>query len=173
MQAGCCSKGVTFAGAAEPESEPGPCEKFLRPLPVDQTDPHQQSAVLACTCSCLQLQDQGGSPQDGVSWFTGMPVPVLCDFSHDGGGWTLLLTARSHGGWNLEPAVAGSAPRLWTTTRSCDTPTPSVTWAAESGLPTGSRRRRRRAASAGAASGWLLEATASWPRRPTRRRSSA
>ena len=39
MQAGCCSKGVTFAGAAEPEPEPGPCEKFLRPLPVDQTDP--------------------------------------------------------------------------------------------------------------------------------------
>ena len=44
---------------------------------------------------------QGGSPQDGVYGFTGMPVLVLCDFSHDGGGWTLLMTARSRDGWNL------------------------------------------------------------------------
>ena len=29
-----------------------------------------------------------------------MPVPVLCDFSHDGGGWTLLLTAASKHGWD-------------------------------------------------------------------------
>ena len=83
-----------------PEPEPEPCDKFPRPLPAGQA-PYRQSAVLACALSCLQLRDQGGSPQDGVYWFTGMPVPVFCDFSHDGGGWTLLLTARSRDGWNL------------------------------------------------------------------------
>ena len=80
-----------------PEPEP-PCEQSPSPLPADQA-PHQRPAVLACAGSCLQLRDQGGSPQDGVYWFTGMSVPVFCDFSHDGGGWTLLLTAR-----RLEPA---------------------------------------------------------------------
>ncbi|KAF0297395.1 hypothetical protein FJT64_005098 [Amphibalanus amphitrite] len=63
--------------------------------------PHQRPEKLACARSCQQLRSQGGSPQDGVYWFTGMPVPVLCDFSHDGGGWTLLLTAKSRDGWNL------------------------------------------------------------------------
>ena len=84
----------------EPESEPEPCQKSPSPLPADQA-PHQQPAVLACARSCLQLRDQGGSPQDGVYWFTGMPMPVFCDFSHDGGGWTLLLTAKTRDGWNL------------------------------------------------------------------------
>ncbi|KAF0304483.1 hypothetical protein FJT64_023658 [Amphibalanus amphitrite] len=59
------------------------------------------AAVRACARSCLQLRDQGGHPQDGVYWFTGMPVPVLCDFSHDGGGWTLLLTATTRDGWDV------------------------------------------------------------------------
>ena len=77
-----------------------PCQKSPSSLPADQA-PHQQPAVLTCARSCLQLRDQGGSPQDGVYWFTGMPVPVFCDFSHDGGGWTLLLTAKSRDGWNL------------------------------------------------------------------------
>ncbi|KAF0292457.1 hypothetical protein FJT64_009551 [Amphibalanus amphitrite] len=62
---------------------------------------YEEPAVRACARSCLQLRDQGGGPQDGVYWFTGMPVPVYCDFSHDGGGWTLLLTAVSRHGWDL------------------------------------------------------------------------
>ena len=63
----------------------------------------------------------------------------------------------------LEPAqraqLQGAFPV--STTRSCYTPTPSVTWAAVPGLPAGLRRKRRRPASAGVASGWLLEYTAS------------
>ena len=54
----------------------------------------------ACARSCLQLRNQATFPQDGVYWFTGMPAPVLCDFSHDGGGWTLLLTVAAGDGWN-------------------------------------------------------------------------
>ena len=34
-----------------------------------------------------------------------MPVPVLCDFSHDGGGWTLLLTATDGKGWNVHSVM--------------------------------------------------------------------
>ncbi|KAF0302628.1 hypothetical protein FJT64_025276 [Amphibalanus amphitrite] len=62
--------------------------------------PYWEPERRACARSCLQLRDQGGSPRDGVYWFTGMPVPVLCDFSHDGGGWTLLLTVAAREGWN-------------------------------------------------------------------------
>ena len=82
----------------QPEPEQT-CDKSPRPLPTGQA-PFQRPAVPACARSCLQLRDQGGSPRDGVYWFTGMPVPVLCDFSHDGGGWTLLLTAASRAGWD-------------------------------------------------------------------------
>ncbi|KAF0291065.1 hypothetical protein FJT64_010775 [Amphibalanus amphitrite] len=85
----------------EPELESPPeCDQSPSPLSAYQA-PHQRPEKLACARSCLQLRDQGGAPQDGVYWFTGMPVPVLCDFSHDGGGWTLLLTAKSRDGWNL------------------------------------------------------------------------
>ncbi|KAF0299945.1 hypothetical protein FJT64_027450 [Amphibalanus amphitrite] len=83
----------------EPEPEPT-CSKAPTPMPADQA-PHQRPEVLACARSCLQLRDQGGAPLDGVYWFTGMPVPVYCDFSHDGGGWTLLLTAVSRAGWDV------------------------------------------------------------------------
>ena len=82
----------------EPEPEPT-CERSGRPLLANQTL-YQRPALLACARSCLQLRNQGDSPQDGVYWFTGMPVPVLCDFSHDGGGWTLLLTAVSRSDWD-------------------------------------------------------------------------
>ena len=74
------------------------------PVPV----PYEEPAVRACARSCLQLREQGGTPRDGVYWFTGMSVPVLCDFSHDGGGWTLLLTAVSHPGWDALSALSRS-----------------------------------------------------------------
>ena len=84
----------------EPEPEPEPaCERRPAPLPAGP-GPYREPAQRACAGSCLQLRDQGDSPQDGVYWFTGMPVPVLCDFSHDGGGWTLLLTVAARDGWN-------------------------------------------------------------------------
>ncbi|KAF0309461.1 hypothetical protein FJT64_019411 [Amphibalanus amphitrite] len=92
-------QGQPVVSTAAPDSEPA-CERSPRPIPAGQA-PHQRPEVLACARSCLQLRDQGGAPQDGVYWFTGMPVPVLCDFSHDGGGWTLLLTAVSRDGWDL------------------------------------------------------------------------
>ena len=95
---------------SEPATEPPPepvCERAPTPLPQDAA-PHQEPTVRACARSCLQLRDQGGAPQDGVYWFTGMPVPVLCDFSHDGGGWTLLLTAVSHPGWDALSALSRS-----------------------------------------------------------------
>ena len=76
------------------------CEDQPLPLTGNQTS-FQRPDRVTCAHSCLQLRDQGGSPQDGVYWFTGMPVPVFCDFSHDGGGWTLLLTAVSRQGWDL------------------------------------------------------------------------
>ncbi|KAF0291504.1 hypothetical protein FJT64_001103 [Amphibalanus amphitrite] len=62
---------------------------------------YQEPEIRACARSCLQLRNQGGAPRDGVYWFTGMPAPVLCDFSHDGGGWTLLVTANSQTGWDM------------------------------------------------------------------------
>ncbi|KAF0290594.1 hypothetical protein FJT64_011229 [Amphibalanus amphitrite] len=83
---------------SETESEPA-CERQPLPLAADSS-PHQPPERRACARSCLQLRGQGGSPRDGVYWFTGMPVPVLCDFSHDDGGWTLLLTAVSQRGWD-------------------------------------------------------------------------
>ncbi|KAF0307314.1 hypothetical protein FJT64_021327 [Amphibalanus amphitrite] len=81
-----------------PESGPA-CERQPLPLPADSS-PHEPPERRACARSCLQLRDQGGPQHDGVYWFTGMPVPVLCDFSHDGGGWTLLLTTISQHGWD-------------------------------------------------------------------------
>ena len=75
-----------------------------RPEPLPDAFPFQDVFFdpqnRSCARSCLQLRDQGGSPQDGVYWFAGMPVPVICDFSHDGGCWTLLLTAVSKS-WDL------------------------------------------------------------------------
>ena len=82
-----------------PPAEEPLCEPHPSPLPAGQT-PHPKPAVLACAKSCKQLRDDGGSPEDGVYWFTGMPVPTLCDFSHDDGGWTLLLTAATRPGWD-------------------------------------------------------------------------
>ncbi|KAF0307545.1 ER degradation-enhancing alpha-mannosidase-like protein 3 [Amphibalanus amphitrite] len=89
------------------------CEKRPQPLPADRGF-YQRPAVLACARSCLQLRDQGGAPLNGVYWFTGMSVPTLCDFSHDGGGWTLLLSARSHPGWDRGTVVsrAEASPSL-------------------------------------------------------------
>ena len=91
-----------------PESESETvCEPSPTPLQVAAA-PHQEPAVRACARSCLQLRNRTHPPQDGVYWFTGMPVPVLCDFSHDGGGWTLLLTAVSHPGWDPLSALSRS-----------------------------------------------------------------
>ena len=95
---------VRPAVAPEPRSV---CETAPAPLALDAA-PHQEPAVRACARSCLQLRNQGGAPQDGVYWLTGLPVPVLCDFSHDGGGWTLLLTAVSHPGWDALSALSRS-----------------------------------------------------------------
>ncbi|KAF0308451.1 hypothetical protein FJT64_020339 [Amphibalanus amphitrite] len=83
---------VTVQPSCQAQPEPLP-ETFSQDVSFDQKD-------RACVRSCLQLRDQGGAPRDGIYWFTGMPVPVLCDFSHDGGGWTLLLTANSKS-WDL------------------------------------------------------------------------
>ncbi|KAF0307315.1 hypothetical protein FJT64_021328 [Amphibalanus amphitrite] len=84
----------------EEQSESGPaCKRQPLPLAADSS-PHEPPERRACARSCLQLRNQGGPQHDGVYWFTGMPVPVLCDFSHDGGGWTLLLTAISKHGWD-------------------------------------------------------------------------
>ena len=96
--------------APKPEPEPQPTCGGTVPEPNCEAEPEPLAAALApferperlaCACSCLQLRNRMGTPQDGVYWFTGMTVPSLCDFSHDGGGWTLLLTARSRDGWNL------------------------------------------------------------------------
>ncbi|KAF0308450.1 hypothetical protein FJT64_020338 [Amphibalanus amphitrite] len=78
------------------------CQAQPEPLPetFSSQDVSFDSKNRACARSCLQLRDQGGAPRDGIYWLTGMPVPVLCDFSHDGGGWTLLLTANSKS-WDL------------------------------------------------------------------------
>ncbi|KAF0299256.1 hypothetical protein FJT64_027949 [Amphibalanus amphitrite] len=86
--------------APTPEPEPEPCLSEPDPLAAELA-PFERPEKLSCARSCLQLRDQMHNPQDGVYWFTGMTVPVLCDFSHDGGGWTLLLTAKSREGWNL------------------------------------------------------------------------
>ena len=79
------------------------CQRRPEPL-SSQGGGYIEPMKRACARSCLQLRDQGGAPQDGVYWFTGMPVPVLCDFSHDGGGWTLLLTAVTKT-WDLLSAM--------------------------------------------------------------------
>ena len=50
--------------------------------------------------TCLQLQRQNGSLPDGVYQLSALSTPVYCDFSHDGGGWTLLLTAATRDGWD-------------------------------------------------------------------------
>ena len=86
----------------EPESEPKTepvCDPQPAPLPAGSAS-HREPERRACARSCLQLRNQASSPQDGVYWFTGMPVPVFCDFSHDDGGWTLLLSAVSQHGWD-------------------------------------------------------------------------
>ena len=80
-----------------PEPEPV-CESHPEPQ-TEGTGPYLEPAKRACARSCLQLRD-GADMQDGVYWLTGLPVPVLCDFSHDGGGWTLLLTVAARDGWN-------------------------------------------------------------------------
>ena len=82
----------------EPEREPV-CDAQPAALPAGSAA-HGAPERRACARSCLQLRNQGGPHHDGVYWFTGMPVPVFCDFSHDGGGWTLLLTAVNKHGWD-------------------------------------------------------------------------
>ncbi|KAF0303276.1 hypothetical protein FJT64_024751 [Amphibalanus amphitrite] len=96
----------------EPRNEPSQlpervCDFNPDVLPADGA-PYDEPAVRACARSCRQLREQGGKHQDGVYWFTGMPVPVYCDFSHDGGGWTLLLTAVSADGWDALSALGRS-----------------------------------------------------------------
>ena len=85
---------------SQKETETELCEKS--PSPMRAAARYQRPTKLACARSCLQLKEQGDSPRDGVYWFTGMPVPVLCDFSYDNGGWTLLLTAATGDGWNVD-----------------------------------------------------------------------
>ena len=81
-----------------PRQEEEPCEARPTALPAGVAA-YQAPAVRACGCSCLQLRHRGVT-QDGVYWLTGLPVPALCDFSHDDGGWTLLLTSVSKAGWD-------------------------------------------------------------------------
>ncbi|KAF0296070.1 hypothetical protein FJT64_006456 [Amphibalanus amphitrite] len=92
----------------DPAALPGtqqPCD--LRPAPLSQhSAPHREPAVRACAQSCLQLRDDEDPLPDGIYWLTGLPVPVYCDFTHDGGGWTLLLTAVSKDGWDLLSVLA-------------------------------------------------------------------
>ncbi|KAF0302202.1 hypothetical protein FJT64_025690 [Amphibalanus amphitrite] len=61
--------------------------------------------------TCLQLQRANGSLADGVYQLAGLAEPVYCDFSHDGGGWTLLLTAASRAGWDRLNVRLRSADR--------------------------------------------------------------
>ncbi|KAF0314754.1 hypothetical protein FJT64_000024 [Amphibalanus amphitrite] len=79
------------------------CERWPLALPVNVMRDYIQpsGSATACARSCLQLRNQGGAPQDGVYWFTGMPVPVMCDFSHDGGGWTLLFASKRRNNWDM------------------------------------------------------------------------
>ena len=74
------------------------CQQRPSPLPSGAAA-YREPAERACARSCLQLQ-QRGVTEDGIYWLTGLPVPVMCDFSHDDGGWTLLLTAVSRQGWD-------------------------------------------------------------------------
>ena len=67
--------------------------------------------VAAAPATCLQLQRQNGSLPDGVYQLSALPEPVYCDFSHDGGGWTLLLTAAARHGWDRLNVRLRSADR--------------------------------------------------------------
>jgi len=98
----------TSAGpAAQPQPPPADCLQRPSPLPADQA-PHEEPAHRACARSCLQLRDQTRRDPlpDGVYWMAGKSVPVYCDFSHDGGGWTLLVTSVSRDGWSVLAALA-------------------------------------------------------------------
>jgi hypothetical protein len=65
--------------------------------------------VLPGSCSqqsCYSILQNGGSRGSGTYWIqpTGAPQPIraYCDMEYNGGGWTLLLTARApHSQWNM------------------------------------------------------------------------